>query len=57
MLAILKSDLELNSSYLYKMFELIRANIAILSVLTNTQKKNGMDLQFDTLKMRIEQYV
>ena len=53
----LKSDLELNSSDLYKMFELVRANIATLSALTNTQKKNWMDPQFDALQMRIEQCI
>ena len=53
----LKSDLELNSSDLYKMFELVRANITTLSALTNTQKKNWMDPQFDALQMRIEQCI
>lgn len=53
----LKSDLELNSSDLLKMFELVRANIATLTALTNTQKKNWMDPQFDTLRIRIEQCI
>ena len=51
----LKSDLDLNSSVLCKMFELVRANIATLSALTNTQKKKWMDPPSDALQMRIEQ--
>lgn len=39
------------------MFELVRANIATLSALTNTQKKNWMDPQFDALQMCIEQCI
>lgn len=53
----LKSDLELNSSDLFKMFELVSANLATLTALTNTQKKNWMDPQFDALQMRIEQCI
>ena len=53
----IKSDLELYSSDLFKMFELVRANIATLAALTNTQKKNWMDPQFDALQMRIEQCI
>lgn len=53
----LKLDLELNSSDLYKMFELVRANINTLTALTNTQKKNWMDPQFDALQMRVEQCI
>ena len=53
----LKSDLELNSSTLLKMFELVSANIATLTALTNTQKKNWMDPQFDALQMRVEQCI
>ena len=37
----IKTDLELNSSDLFKVFELVRADIASLIVLTNTQKKTG----------------
>ena len=53
----IKSDLELNSSDLFKMFELVSANLATLTALTNTQKKNWMDPQFDALQMRIEQCI
>lgn len=53
----LKSDLELNSSNLLKMFELVTSNIATLMALSNTQKKNWMDPQFDALQMRIAQCI
>lgn len=53
----LKSDLELNSFELVEMFDLVRANIATLMALTNAQKNNWMDPQFDTLQVRIEQCI
>lgn len=53
----IKTDLELNSSDLFKVFELVRADIASLIVLTNTQKKNWMDPQFEALQLRIEQCI
>ncbi len=53
----IKTDLESCSAALLTIFEHVRADIASLTVLTDAQKKNWMDPQFDALQLRIEQCI
>ena len=53
----IKTELESSSSDLFRLFELVKADITSLTVLTNIQKKNWMDPQFDALRLRIEQCI